>query len=300
VCLKCLPDENVAQDQEQKEQEQPRQPDALMAVDQRRNDGTGTSATTWHPFVMSDALWKHASLQCYYYDDANIPLVFWDNGERRDFLITGNYDLLFLTYESDGEYERRQSRTAVGTVEIWDDPVHPFVAKDNERYGTSYSLQGRGKIDNAFFDRGCFYHSFTFGIQDGEDDDPQPGVGSILDDDQLDNDPMRRSEVTLGWIAQRTALPWIPVDCVDHHGTYADRVRRQMTEDARLLTRITEGLLPDDDGAALLTKIREYLIPPLQLALEPGDLCLSIFVESEWGSEATGKLVARRRQVQRT
>jgi hypothetical protein len=311
VCLQCFPDENVEPEQEQVEQEkeqvkqeQPRQPDGLMAVDQRRNVDSGTTATTWYPRVISDALWKLAGLQCYYYDDANIPLVFWDNEERRNILITGSYDLLFLTYteeyDQEEEFDRRQSRTAVGTVEIWDDPIHPFVAKDTEQYGTSYRLQGRGKIDNAFFDIGWFYPSFTFGIQDGEEDDTQPGVGSILDDNQPDHHEMRVSEVTLGWIAQRTALPWIPADCVDHHDTYADRVRRQMTEDARLLTRITEGLLPYDDGAAIWTKIREYLIPPLQLALEPGDLCLSIVVNDGSGNEAWGKLVARRRQSQRT
>lgn len=107
---------------------------------------------------------------------------------------------------------------------------------------------------------------------------------------------MRGSDVTLKWIAGRTVLPWMPNDHAtaaaaaagrDDKNQYAEHVRRQLRGEQ---ANIDYGL-PD----TALKKIHEYIVPPLELVLEEGDLVLEIALE-DYDNFVVGKLFARKRR----
>jgi hypothetical protein len=246
--------------------------------------------------VICDELWRHG-LQCYDGDN-NIQFSAWDSSVKKKEDVAGSYDLVFLSFtsEDDGpEFGRlKQSRTAIGTLELWDDADKPFVANAGQRHGESYSFQGKGRIDNAYSTDGwLFYTSFLFGIWTTEEGGvDRPGEGSIRDDAAPMEEQKRGADVTLKWIAGRTVLPWMPND----HATAASRDKNEYAEHVRrklrgeLATKIDYGL-PD----TALKKIHEYIVPPLELVLEEGDLVLEI-VQEYYNCSIAGKLFARKRR----
>jgi hypothetical protein len=157
--------------------------------------------------LICDELWRHG-LQCY--DGYNIQVSAWDSSVKKKEDVAGFYDLVFLSFTSGDpgpEFGRlKQSRTAIGTLELWDDADKPFVANDALRHGESYTFQGKGRIDNAYSTYGMLCHtSFTFGVwTTAEGWWVRPGEGSIRDDAAPMEMEMSGSDVTLKWIAGRT------------------------------------------------------------------------------------------------
>jgi hypothetical protein len=248
--------------------------------------------------VICDELWRHG-LQCYD-GDSNIQFSEWDSSVKKKEDVAGSYDLIFLSFTSEDvgpEFGRlKQSRTAIGTLELWDDAEKPFVANAGQREGESYSFQGKGRMDNAYSTYGWLcYTSFIFGIWTTEEGGGvRPGEGSIRDDAAPIVGEMRGGDVTLKWIAGRTVLPWMPND----HATAAAAAGRDKNEYAEHVRRKLRGELATKiDGLpdTALKKIHEYIVRPLELVLEEGDLVLEIELDY-YNCSVWGKLVARKRR----